>query len=374
MIKPVSGMVLGLIFIQAVHAQPSFFGVGELPGGLVGSGIFGLSGDGSTAVGGSATAPGLSGAFHWTASAGIQALPYPSGGSGVIQAFAANQTGNVVVGHSSLQSGAQIPVMWKNGGTAIDLGSLGGFSGQAHSVNSSGTAAVGFSFGPNGREAFRWTEAGGMVGLGDLAGGAFDSWAFDISDDGNTVVGTAQGANGSRSFLWTQLTGMQAISAFANEIDGAATAINGAGNVVVGGSCSAETTCDAYRWEDGVAVLLGDLAGGVHWSVARGVSDDGATIVGDATTSSAFGPDTAFYWTEQLGMVDLKEHLLSLGILGVEGWTLESAQGISDDGLTIAGMGINPQGFNEGWIAHIPAPSSCVVLVIGGVIASRRRR
>ncbi|MCA9280354.1 MAG: hypothetical protein KDA34_14790, partial [Phycisphaerales bacterium] len=82
----------------------------------------------------------------------------------------------------------------------------------------------------------------------------------------------------------------------------------------------------------------------------------------------------AFYWTEMLGMVNLKDHLVSLGATGLDGWTLESARGVSADGLTITGIGFNPQGLKEGWVAHIPAPSSCVVLAIGGVVASRRRR
>ncbi len=38
-----------------------------------------------------------------------------------------------------------------------------------------------------GSEAFRWTQAGGMVGLGDLPGGTFGSKAFFVSADGSVV-------------------------------------------------------------------------------------------------------------------------------------------------------------------------------------------
>ncbi len=38
-----------------------------------------------------------------------------------------------------------------------------------------------------GSEAFHWTQAGGMVGLGDLPGGTFGSRAFFVSADGSVV-------------------------------------------------------------------------------------------------------------------------------------------------------------------------------------------
>ncbi len=41
----------------------------------------------------------------------------------------------------------------------------------------------------SGREAFRWTSGGGMVGLGDLPGGESDSEANGVSADGSVVVG-----------------------------------------------------------------------------------------------------------------------------------------------------------------------------------------
>ena len=36
--------------------------------------------------------------------------------------------------------------------------------------------------------------------------------------------------------------------------------------------------------------------------------------------------------------------------LDLTGWTLTSATGVSADGSTIVGEGMNPDGFNEGWI------------------------
>jgi hypothetical protein len=41
--------------------------------------------------------------------------------------------------------------------------------------------------------------------------------------------------------------------------------------------------------------------------------------------------------------------------LDLTGWTLTSAAGISDDGLTIMGNGVNPDGKSEAWIAVLPS-------------------
>src|SRR6516164_5918796 len=37
----------------------------------------------------------------------------------------------------------------------------------------------------------------------------------------------------------------------------------------------------------------------------------------------------------------------------LSGWTLRSATSVSADGLTVVGIGIDPQGIYQGWIAHL---------------------
>src|SRR5205814_7476574 len=84
-------------------AQPSFTGLGDLPGGQVYSDAWGVSADGSAVVGssiinGNILFGGTYAAFRWTAATGIVDI-YDLGGIGTVcRAFAANGDGSVVVG------------------------------------------------------------------------------------------------------------------------------------------------------------------------------------------------------------------------------------------------------------------------------------
>src|SRR4051812_49041906 len=76
--------------------------------------------------------------------------------------------------------------------TFVPMGFLpGGYSeSYATAVSGDGAVVVGYSIAVGqGVEAFRWTEATGMVGLGGLPGGEFYSEAWAVSEDGSVVVG-----------------------------------------------------------------------------------------------------------------------------------------------------------------------------------------
>jgi probable HAF family extracellular repeat protein len=146
-----------------------------------------------------------------------------------------------------------------------------------------------------------------MLGLGDLPGGALVSLASAISADGSVIVG------GSQSNL-----------------------------------CS-----EAFRWEDGVMAGLGVLPGD-DASGAAAVSGDGSVIVGSSVSRFSPSLPQIFIWNEADGMRSLPGLLVGNLGLDLTGWTLISAVGISDDGLTIVGNGINPDGASEGWIAMLP--------------------
>jgi probable HAF family extracellular repeat protein len=149
-----------------------------------------------------------------------------------------------------------------------------------------------------------------MVGLGDLPGGAFSSAANAVSADGSVIVGSSESASGTS-------TGTQ-----------------------------------AFRWtSDGGMVGLGDLPGGVFLSAAFGVSADGSVAVGQGTSASG---TEAFIWDAPNGIRRIRDVLLPEVGAALDGWNLQVARGISADGRTVVGVGTNPNGDGEGWLAYLP--------------------
>jgi len=208
------------------------------------------------------------------------------------------------------------------------LGDLpdGDFQSFAYNTSANGSVVVGYGFSASGHEAFRWTNDSGMVGLGDLPGGGFVSGATCTSGDGSVVVGYGESASGIEAFRWTSGGGM---------------------------------------------VGLGDLPGGVFESWAYATSSDGSVIVGSGESSSGQG---AFIWDSINGMRNLRAVLTNDLGLDLTGWTLQAARGVSGDGLTIVGQGINPVGNIEAWVAQIPEPTTLSLFVLGILLAKRRRR
>jgi probable HAF family extracellular repeat protein len=168
-----------------------------------------------------------------------------------------------------------------------------------------------------------------MIGLGVLSGGFFFSEANAISADGTTVVGVSRSSlsNTGEAFRWTAATGM---------------------------------------------VGLGDSPGGPVFSEAFAVSADGSVIVGRSDSSTGL---EASIWDATNGMRSLESLLVAEGVTDVNGWALLRATGVSGDGRTIVGFGINPSGQTEAWLARlgsatsVPEPSAGLLLGTGLIVA-----
>jgi probable HAF family extracellular repeat protein len=174
---------------------------------------FGTSGDGSVVVG---TGESYD-AFRWTEQGGMQPLATAIVGVTGSGARAVSGDGSVVVGDVSTAAGDQA-MRWTQATGMVGLGYLPNPTENqslALGVSQNGQVIVGFSSSVNTQsgdyEAFRWTQAGGMVGLGDLPGGSFNSSATSVSADGSVIVGNSTTATGQQAFIWDAQDGMRVL-------------------------------------------------------------------------------------------------------------------------------------------------------------------
>jgi len=81
----------------------------------------------------------------------------------------------------------------------------------------------------------------------------------------------------------------------------------------------------------------------------------------------------AFIWDVTNGMRNLRSVLITDYGLDLDGWTLGRAFGISANGESIVGWGINPDSNTEAWIAHVPEPSALTVFSNCGLMVCRKK-
>src|ERR1043165_6941671 len=114
--------------------------------------------------------------------------------------------------HAALAMSSMVYAVVPSAPTFQPLGDLadGTFNSEGWAVSPDGGTIAGFGNSASGREAYRWTSGGGMVGLGDLPGGSFDSTANSISTGGSAIVGWSSSSSGTaqEAFMWTAGGGM----------------------------------------------------------------------------------------------------------------------------------------------------------------------
>jgi probable HAF family extracellular repeat protein len=221
---------------------------------------------------------------------------------------------------------------------------------------------------PSRREAFQWSEASGIVPIGDLPGGSFFSIAEAVSGDGSAVVGQSSSAHGYEPFLWTASDGMRALGEITGgSFRGWAFDISDDGKVVVG--LNSENGTQAFAWtETGGRIDLGDVPGGRFSSFAHGVSGDGSIIVGVGEDDEG---ETAMIWDRFHGMRRLEDVLREFGV--EPGIRLHAAWDVSSDGRTIIGSAYLGPGTFQGFVA-VPEPVGLWIALAALCFLGRRSR
>jgi probable HAF family extracellular repeat protein len=327
---------------------PSFHGLGQMPGAMSGAGTFpqAISADRSIIVGWAwvcpsgpptCTSSGKTEAFRWTATGKYQVLGDLGSSIGSI-AFATSANGSVVVGQAPPGTASFGAFRWtaSQGMVAIPPPML-----FANAVTSDGTMAAGGDV---------WWNASGQRGIfGPFPGNQDQTQAYGLAGTSRAPVAVGAALKGSgpfgatfHAFRWTPAGGLQDLGLTTGD-ESIALAISADGSVIVGEARDASGFWRAFRWTASTGMQdIGTLGG--PESAAYSVSSDGTVIVGTSLTSGSTGSDHAFRWTATTGMQDLRSLLQAVGVHTADNWvSVDTASGVSADGTVIVGFGLNPR-------------------------------
>lgn len=332
-------ILVGGVFLCSVIAASAqvFTGLG-LPTGFFQSRSLAVSGDGQVVL---VSEDSLDNAI-WSSGSGFSTLPNTTAISFTFRSLSAD--GSLALGRNNSTGRAVLYDV--TNGTSVT--STTNFTPMG--MNASGTWVAGEA--PGNWAAIWNTSTNVITTLPDFG----FSFATDVSDDGTVVVGSVQNENffspSLNAAVWTN----GVLQTFPSVVI--------AGAVSSDGSRWAGFTHDGnfVRYSDGSLEIIARASGPYNNGVVMGMSD-----AGDAFVGVQFGAgEMAVYWSASLGLVNLQEHLISLGLGSqLDGWTLTRADGISADGLTIIGQGIH-NGVSEAFVvslAAIPEPSTYAIMV-----------
>jgi len=356
-----------LLMTERVTASnpAGFYSMGDLAGGTFASEALAVSSDGTVVAGYGNSAIGHE-AVRWTLAGGLVGLGHFPGGNFASNAWGLSGDGNTVVGSGDNTTG---PIQ------AFQYSSAQGFVGltsgsEALGANGDGSVIAGYVYGGTRSQACRWVN-GVLQRIGPTNTGTSGSSSYGVSADGSVVVGNvAPNDSSSAPFRWTQAGGLVTLPILPGASRSIAYAVSGDGAVVVGGNLG--SGFQAFRWSQAQGLqALGDLPGGSVFSTAYGANSDGSIVVGNSSTTTN---EQAFVWTESSGMIPLRQCLSANGVSVPAGWTLARAYGISADGSTVVGLGTNPSGNAEGFVATVPSPAGLSLAIPACALALFRRR
>ncbi len=352
-----AGLASSMAVATAAQPKPGFWLVGNSPGHTIGF-VTSLTSDGSMAAGYSfGTSPKITAAsFTWTPSGGRNDYGLLPGMPAINEAYGVSDRG-VTAGTMRIDGeyDKSRAYRWTGRGPLQDLGVLPGETRSfAWGISGDGSVVVGHAeTGTVTGEAFRWTAATGMKGIGKLTPGSTISMALAVSRDGMTIVGENWNEFlNTDAFVWTQASGMKALPKLGNPWNTAtADAVNADGTIIVGRSVPVTGGTRMVRWKYGA---IEDLVAGLpisgSWGLA--VSDNGEAVAGTHIVGGT--SNTALVWTAITGAMDLDKYLASNGVQVPAGYKLEYAYAVSGDGLTFGGSARNLNtNIREGFVAAV---------------------
>ena len=231
------------------------------------------------------------------------------------EAYAINENGEVAGNLTYSKSAAFI---WQSGHSPklTELGTLGGSRSFAYDINNYGEVCGVAALADERNQAFRWTAANGLEGLGSTG---FDSSAYGINDD-SVIVGKSDEFGGA--FVWRDVEGMIAVPGA--DVGSWAEKINGFSNIVGNqkGDPVSVTQDEGRVWRGEAAPynITNTLGGG---DVRAFAMNDTLTVVGWAEDEEF--KRVAMKWTKGGGMSALGDLGHYIGFDNLPGpWVAEA--------------------------------------------------
>lgn len=338
--------------------------------------VFSLSGDGSVAAG-----DRPDGFFYWTPAGGVTFIGGNSASAGMGHGGDSDlsEDGRLLSGNSN-PAGSEISEMSLfdiAAGTWTPLGSLGASSGVEASsswgISGDGRSLVGLGWINGGTaHAIQWKEGGAVADIGSTTPG-MSSRANETDYDGNIIVGWQDDEVGGRQgAVWVD--GVQSKLFYEGQPVGEASDVTSDGKLVVGqGGYGTLDQPWLYNTETGAIELLGMLNKDMTFPnrASTGISDDGRTIVGYERDFFGFPPvQDGTIWREGIGLRDLTQYALSVGVPLPDGLELSLPLAISGDGRVIAGLDNQYNGF----VIQVPEPGTLplIAIAVAGLLCGAR--
>ena len=344
----------------------------RLIGGLDGytsGGVVALSQDGRIATGATSGVSIPTSGFVWSEATGRYDLWPTEHLTGNSIPAAMSNDGTILTGNSSVNRA----FVWSGPGTYQVLPVLPNHNrSSGRGVSGDGSIVVGEShlnMSSNG-EAFRWTQATGMQGIGYTRPGHTYSEANGISRDGNVIVGMSQDAGGrGDAFAWSAASGMRILPDLPNAMFGsAASGTNHDGSIVVGYSSLSTGLLTAVLWSGDIVQPLTAAPNVRSW--ATDVNDDGRVVLGVLFTNTE---TFLAIWTPGPGWQFPADYFAANGFPLPSGWIVTDVRALSGDGLTFGGS-MRVAGLTQPFVLTIPAPATFPLVGALITLAARRRR
>lgn len=374
-------IIFSLLFVSTGLYAASFQGLGDLTGGPVYSDAWSTSADGGVIVGASGSANGQE-AFRWTEEEGMVPLGDLPGGQFQSIATAVSSNGSLITGFGSITHYKAFQYTSGNGMT--ELPSSVTINNQTYNyytiakgISADGSVLIGKANylnasldGPvQGDKACYWADNQMYLltppGYNSFSG----AQAQAISADASTIL---IGTNYNTGYLWSESSGFLELPSM-DVTKGPFYLMSGDAAVLGGHNRDTRTS---FLWSEQAGFTQIELPNGYFDNHIGALNSNGSVVGGQLIKEFAASYDPqnyeAYLWDTTNGIQSVKDILTTQGI-NLDGWILTGVSGISNDGFTICGNGINPDGYSEAWIATIPEPATLLLTLSGALIALRRR-